>query len=561
MSNDVVTLNALTRELNRDLASGRIGKIVRPTRAELRIPVRRGADRALIVNLEPMRSRVYVAAPEGGDGSTPDAFCMLLRKYLANKRIERIGLAYSDRIIEIRAVGRNELADEVAIIVFAELIGRYSNLVVADSELTVIDALNRIYPDQNLGRTILPGSKYAPPENNKIKLDRLDLIRPILDSKTATVDGCLAKISGISRETCRELLAAEVPSERLKELLDAAETGDFRPCVHTLNGKPQNCYMLPYAHLAGEFEFHPTLNDAFDAFYSRVKDEELRDAHLRRISKDLSRLSARCARRISDEERRLEESKKADAFLAFGRATLNGMHEISPGQKTYKCVDYSTNAELTVPLDARLSPSRNAQLFFKKYAKLKKSRDSASARLVELRAEKNYLDSIRFESTVASSESEYAQIESELARFSGAGRDKKRDSAPLGPERKISRATLGAMEILYGTTNAQNDFLTFKLARPDDIWMHAKNHHGAHVIVRGAPDERALEKPASIAARFSSGRNELKTEVVWTRKKYVKKPPGGLPGIATYSHYKSILARASDCEKILSGACVSTERE
>ena len=538
MPNDVILYNALAAELNDLLKGGRIEKIYQPEIDEITLSVKNnGKLFTLVVSASPTSPRIHVTSQKKENGLNAPAFCMLLRKYLQGGNVSEIAVYNTDRIVKITFDARNELKDREQYHLVAELMGRYSNIILLDDDGKILDAIRRIHFDQSTTRYILPGLPYVLQPKNKVALDDAQGLNEVFSQEITDWNELPQKISGIGKESAKEIFLSPEPRKKLDDLFHIYGSADYSPRLKMKDGKPTDYYVCAYVTAEGEFSPRATLNECLDEYYTLYDGAERKKASAKTVTTILKRLTTKNERRIKDNEDKIADKETMEKYKKYGELILNNLWQIKGG-KSCVVFDYETEREVTIPLDETLSPSLNAKNYFKKYAKLKRGVEIAEEQLAGLYEQKEYLQSIEAAITNCSTKQEFDEILRELNDLSGykqksKGRKKEQPSRP-------AKITIRNAEIHFGKNNVQNNEVTFRIASRNDLWLHVKNLHGSHVVIRGEYDNEILLRAAQIAAYYSEARENDKVDVDYTLVKFVKKIPSSLPGQVTYTNYKTI---------------------
>ncbi len=538
---DVITLKAVCYELNQKLSGGRVEKIYQPETDEVVMNVKCGGKfLPLVISANPSHPRIHLTTQKKENSYTAPTYCMLLRKYLGGAQIKGLEIFNNDRIIRIRFEGKSELKDSRTLYLIVELMGRYSNIILTGEDMVIIDAIRRIHFDQSTTRYILPGLSYVFQPQTRMTFDKSNDIKEFfLNHPDVTSDEILKNISGIGKESALEIYNCSDRYKKLYQLVNIAEDISYRPCLSYRQDKPKDFFVYPYETVNSDWKYFPSLNEALDEYYLLYDAEDRKKASSKTVETILKRLQTKIDRRIEDNLKRIKEWEKAEEIRQKGEFITNYIYMIKPGDTTLKCIDYYKNEEIIIPLDPTISPSKNAQEYYKKYNKLKRAKDSANEQLKELYPKRDYLKSIAVSIESCTLKTEFDEILSELNALGGYVQ-KRVDKRKVQPSKPM-HITVNRYDVYYGKNNIQNAQVTFALASPTDTWVHAKNHHGTHLIIKGTPDESTLYTCARFAAYFSDAKNSDKVEVDYTIRKFVKKIPGAMPGLVTYTDYKTIL--------------------
>ncbi len=575
MPNDVITLNALTQELNAALQSGRIDKITQPERDEIMMSIRSGKNNlSLVISANPNSPRMHITAAKKDNPYVAPPFVMLLRKFLINAKIDSIGNAGGDRIIRVSLNGKNELWDDTRFDLYVEMIGRYSNIILTDAAGNIIDAIKHIPPSETM-RCVLPKMKYELPEQKKATpFDYCKIASQLKDFQGEVVyDYIFKNMSGFSSATLLEILyRAKVSPDAtalndaeaaaivtiFKNFVEIYNTDDYSPSL-SLNqaGKPDDYYIAPYLHTSKQFVSAATLNDAVDLLAS----EKDRDTRLKTggkiISAALKSAILKAERHIKNANEKLEESKDAELYRIKGDLILSNLHKIKKGSDNILLTNYYDNTDLTVALDPLISAQENAQRYYKKYSKLKRSYSISLNQIEENTATLEYLMSVKQCFAMAEDPKEFGEIEAELINQGFIKpKEKKRSSPKKAPPSVPARYNIDGVTVLRGKNNIQNDAVTFSTAADTDIWMHVKASHGSHVVILSGNkpiSDFVLQKAASIAAYFSEHRASGKVNVDYTLRKNVKRHPSKKTGMVVYCNHNTIMVEPDSCEKYTIG--------
>lgn len=550
MPNDVITLQAISKELNDRLSGGRIEKIYQPETDEITISIKKTKMvHTLVVSANPSHPRIHITTQKKENSYTAPAFCMLLRKYLTGSFIESIKLFNNDRIIKIDIVQQTELKDVCRIFLIVELMGRYSNIILTNDNYKIIDAIRRIHFDQSTTRYILPKLDYTLQPQTRITLNQTEKINEFFLSPQST-DEIIKKIGGISKESASEIATAGNQFEKIQEMIDIYERNTYSPCLRYEKGILKDYYVMPYSSVSGEYVLYPSLNEALDDFYRLYDGAERKKASTKTITTVLKRLQTKTERRINDNKSKLAESEKANELKKMGELIFANLYRIKQGDTILSCYDYYTNNTIDILLDPTLSPTLNGQSFYKKYAKMKRASEIAQEQLNELYAQQEYLKTIAVSIENCSLKSEYDEILTELNSLSGL-RNINKKKFVKEKSSKPTKLTINGFDVYLGKNNLQNNEVTFNIANGGDMWFHIKNQPGSHLIVKGKPDEETIVTCASIVAFYSSAKTSEKVEVDYTLRKNVKKIPSSLPGMVTYTNYRSVLVHPKSLDDIL----------
>lgn len=569
MALDAVAIKALVAELQ-CLVNGRIDKVHQPERDEIVIHVRTYEDHfKLVASASSAHPRIHLTSHTKKNPKVAPLFCMLLRKHIGSGKIVSIEQIGFERIVRIAIESYDELGDLTTKYLIIEIMGRYSNVILINSDNRVIDSVKHVDESISSVREILPGGIYeAPPAQDKTDLTDFDIKSSIDLSRPVKADKALiSSIAGISPITAREVVysvfgtsdvnatqintnkAAELKVAVIKLASDVRE-GKFSPCLITdvNSGKILDFSAIPirqYESLA-RVDQYDNMNELVDEFYYK------RDMHerLRQKSSDLTKLLnnhiERAAKKIVILEKTLKDAENKDKFKIYGDLLTANIYRIEDGMKTIEVENYYEEScpLVKITLDPSLSPSQNAQRYYKKYNKAKTALTEASKQLSASRDDLAYLESTL--SMVEHSESveDINAIRSELADQGYISRRLKTQKKKPTASKPMHFVSSDGFDIYVGRNNTQNDYLTTKFANTSDWWFHTKDIHGSHTIIKLGIDKdvprQTIIEAAQLAAYFSQARESSQVPVDYTVIKNVKKPNGAKPGMVIYEGYNTV---------------------
>ena len=548
MPQDSFTLKYIARELKEVFIGGKISKINQPTKdlLSLLIYTRNGTVK-LDIDLSAKFCRI--SAGEKTELPNPKVapnFCMLLRKHLQNAEITDIGQVDAERVIYFRLKCFSEF--EISeLTLYLEIMGKYSNAVlVKDSK--ILGALKTASLETGARRVTLSGAVYRLPEKQgKIEPTDLEGLNTLLPTSSADVAKLIAdSVAGVSYATALD--AVELYGERItgKMLYDYLNAEDYQPCIIYRDGEP-----VDFKARCQSGKRRETLLKAQAEFYDYAVQKKLFGDKKRKLISALASAEKKVEKRLAQSCEKLKECETGELVKLKGELITANIYAIERGVSRFEAVNYydENMAKITVELDPRLTPSQNAQRYFKKYQKLKRTAEALHAQRAESEERLDYLKSIGSHLNLAESVDDLKETEEELIALGllpapkesgGKGGKKVKSAESRTPFRKYR---LGEFTVVCGRNNAQNDRLTRGLS-PTDVWLHAKNFHSAHVgiITLGKqPTDEVIKFASEVCAYYSDARENDKVPVDYTLKKYVKKPNGGRLGFAVYTDFKTIL--------------------
>lgn len=559
MAFDGITVAALVQELKNVLSGGRIHKIAQPETDELLLTVRtpQGVKR-LYISASASLPLVYLTEENKPSPMTAPGFCMLLRKHISSGRIVDISQPGLERVIQFDIEHLDELGDVCRKRLIVEIMGKHSNIIFCDSEGKIIDSIKHISAHTSSVREVLPGRAYFIPDTmskqNPLYVLETDFSK-ILEGKPCHLAKAIyTSFTGISPVVAEEIcfLCGIDSSIAYKELSDdtrrhlfrqfciyfeAVKRGDFHPAVYYDGKSPKEFSCIPLTHLypyeRKEFTSVSSLLSAYYAQRNVISRIRQKSQDLRKI---VQTILERSRKKYDLQKRQLKDTKNRDKYKIYGELITVYGYGLDPNAKVLKALNYYNNETVSIPLDASLTPLENAQRYFTKYNKQKRTYEVLSELIKETKSEIDYLESVSTALDIASNENDLAQIKEELAQ---GGFLRRRST---GAKIKIKNPPLHYLSsdgyhIYVGKNNYQNEEVTFHIAGADDWWFHAKGAPGSHVIVksegRELPD-RVFEEAGKLAAYYSKNRGSDKVEIDYIKRRHIKKPSGGKPGFVIY---------------------------
>ena len=567
MGSDLFALNALAKELNSSLQGARIDKIQQPEVDELRFFMRsKGKNVCLVISCNAGAPRIHLTQSKKQSPMVAPNLCMLMRKYLLNASIEQIGIYNHDRIIYLKLNAKTEMRDDATFYLFVEIMNRYSNIVFTDENLVILDAVKHLPLDVERNHVVLRGVRYSPVTQKKISY-LTDCFGVFDDFSGGDLHKYIQdNISGFSGATINEFLLranldTSVPSlsESDKEKLYAtikefasfdASSSIFQPCV--IDGK--DVYPFVYRSLVDRDESNVrkfnTMSEAYDALTTDCDKDIRNKARLKSLATIAKRLHQKAEKNIAIDLQRLKECEDMDTLKLYGELIVSNIYRIKKGDESVKCLNYYDNTEVVIPLDARLTPSKNSTAYYTKYNKLKRAKEFVGKKLIEDRDLLEYVKSIEEEIASLPYESQTSAIEEELELLGGTKKKSQKNKVRREKPEPPYVYVVDGFTIYRGKNNIQNDELTFKIASSSDIWMHLKNEHGAHTIIVTEGKE-VPENVLKIAGEITASTKQASHEVDYTERRNVKRKPNGHPGQVIYVNYKTLVATPNEHKELL----------
>ena len=536
MSFDGFFLHHMVEELRRELVNGRIQKINQPFEQELVLQIRSNRQsHRLLLSAHPVFGRIQLTQTTFENPAQPSTFIMVLRKYLQGALIESIEQVENDRIVEMTVSNKNEIGDHIQATLIIEIMGKHSNILLVDkSSHKILEVIKHVGFSQNSYRTLLPGSTYiAPPSTESLNPFTIkdEKLFEILQTQETTAKNLQSLFQGLGRDTANELEKILV-NEKLSTFRNFFSQ-ETKPCLTETSFSP-----FPFANQVGEP--FASLSDLLDTYY---KDKAERD----RVKQQASELIRRVENELQKNRHKLKKQEKellatdnAEEFRQKGELLTTFLHQVPNDQDQVILDNYYTNQPITIALDKALTPNQNAQRYFKRYQKLKEAVKYLTDLIEETKATILYLESVETVLNQAGLE-EIAEIREELIQ-TGFIRRKQREKIQKRKKPEQYLASDGKTIIYVGRNNLQNEELTFKMARKEELWFHAKDIPGSHVVISGNldPSDEVKTDAAELAAYFSQARLSNLVQVDMIEVKKLNKPTGGKPGFVTYTGQKTL---------------------
>ena len=547
MSFDGFFLHHMVEELRTELLNGRIQKINQPFEQELVLQIRSNRkSHRLLLSAHPVFGRIQLTESTFENPAQPSTFIMVLRKYLQGAVIESIEQIENDRIVEITVSNKNEIGDHIQATLIIEIMGKHSNILLVDkSSHKILEVIKHIGFSQNSYRTLLPGATYiAPPSTEALNPFTVkdEKLFEILQTQELTAKNLQTLFQGLGKDTAAEL-ERQLVSDKLATFRSFFKQ-ETNPC---LTDKSFSC--VPFS--SKTTENFDNLSQLLDVYY---KDKAERDRVKQQASELIRRVENELQKnrqKLKKQEKELLATENAEEFRQKGELLTTFLHQVPNDQDQVILANYYTNQPITIALDKALTPNQNAQRYFKRYQKLKEAVKYLTDLIEETKATILYLESVETVLNQAGLE-EIAEIREELIQ-TGFIRRRQREKIQKRKKPEQYLASDGKTIIYVGRNNLQNEELIFKMARKEELWFHAKDIPGSHVVISGNldPSDEVKTDAAELAAYFSQGRLSNLVQVDMIEVKKLNKPTGGKPGFVTYTGQKTLRV-TPDPEKIQS---------
>ena len=560
MAFDGITIANIVHELRENLLDGRINKIAQPETDELLLTIKtpKGQKR-LSISASASLPLIYLTETNKPSPMTAPNFCMLLRKHINNGRITAITQPKLERIIRFEVEHLDELGDLCKKYQIIEIMGKHSNIIFCTEDNKIIDSIKHVSAQMSSVREVLPGREYFIPDtmekSDPLDISFADFVSTLIAKPTPLGKAIYTSFTGISPVVAEEIcyiarIDSEVTPKELSEdvlihlykqftlFFDPVIKGDFHPVIYYNGAEPKEFCALPLSHFPMyEAKTFDSMSNVLEIYYASRNTL----TRIRQKSVDLRKIVQtaleRNRKKYDLQSKQLKDTLNRDKYRIYGELINTYGYNLEPGAKQLEALNYYTNEMVKIPLDPTKTPGENAQKYFDKYNKQKRTFEALSSLIQETQEDITYLESVSNALDIALSEDDLTQIKEELI---GAGYvrrkfTKKKVKITSKPFHYISS---DGYHMYVGKNNYQNDELSFKFANGGDWWFHAKNMAGSHVIVRKEQAETlpdaTFEEAGRLAAYYSKGRQAPKVEIDYVQRKELRKPPKAKPGFVIY---------------------------
>lgn len=559
MAFDGITIANIVHELRENLLDGRINKIAQPETDELLLTIKtpKGQKR-LSISASASLPLIYLTETNKPSPMTAPNFCMLLRKHINNGRITAITQPKLERIIRFEVEHLDELGDLCKKYLIIEIMGKHSNIIFCTEDNKIIDSIKHVSAQMSSVREVLPGREYFIPDtmekSDPLDISFADFVSTLIAKPTPLGKAIYTSFTGISPVVAEEIcyitgIDSEVTPKELSEdvlihlykqftlFFDPVIKGDFHPVIYYNGAEPKEFCALPLSHFPMyEAKIFDSMSNVLETYYASKNTL----TRIRQKSVDLRKIVQtaleRNRKKYDLQSKQLKGTLNRDKYRIYGELINTYGYNLESGAKQLEALNYYTNEMVKIPLDPTKTPGENAQKYFDKYNKQKRTFEALSSLIQETQEDITYLESVSNALDIALSEDDLTQIKEELI---GAGYvrrkfTKKKVKITSKPFHYISS---DGYHMYVGKNNLQNDELTFHFAGGNDWWFHAKGCPGSHVIVKTNGEElpdRTFEEAGKLAAYYSKNRGNEKVEIDYIEKKHVKKPSGRKPGFVVY---------------------------
>ena len=579
MAFDGLVISNLVYELNNTILNAKISKIAQPENDELLFTIKgpNGQFR-LAMSASASLPFLYLTDTNKPSPLTAPNFCMVLRKHIGNGRITRIYQPHMERIINFDIEHLDEMGDLCTKTLIVELMGKHSNIIFCNSDGMIIDSIKHVSAMMSSVREVLPGRSYCIPATQEDKLNPMEVteeafMESVMTKPTTITKAIYTSFTGISPviagEICyRASIDGDMPVDSLDAdgkkhlfnnflwLMEDVKNHDYCPNIVTRGKEPIDFCCFKLSEYLDNAPSHSILSSgseesATDVYQmteydsiSKVLEQYYASRNvytrIRQKSVDLRKIVStaldRNRKKYQLQEKQLKDTDKRDKYKVYGELIHTYGYGLAEGAKELEALNYYTNENVKIPLDPTLDAKTNAQKYFDKYNKLKRTYEALTDLIQETQTEIAHLESIATSLDIALTEDDLVQIKEELVEF-GYIKRKRTDKKAKIKSKPFHYLSSDGYHIYVGKNNYQNEELTFKFATGNDWWFHAKGMPGSHVIVKSNNEElpdRVFEEAGKLAAYYSKGRDNDKIEIDYLQKKNVKKPNSSAPGFVIY---------------------------
>jgi predicted ribosome quality control (RQC) complex YloA/Tae2 family protein len=563
MAFDGIVVANIVKELRETILEGRISKIAQPESDALLLTIKGGCgQKRLLLSASASLPFAYLTETNKKSPMTAPNFCMLLRKFIANGKITDITQPGLERIICFTIEHLDEMGDLCRKKLIVELMGKHSNIIFCDENDRIIDSIKHIPLSVSSVREVLPGRDYFIP-NTQEKKDPLTATAESIcrDACSRPLTGAKAlyqTYTGISPTVANEVfhragLDADAPldsysaDEKLHVanefywLMQDVKEGNFSPCIIKKGAEPIEFSAVLLREYADYGDYSSEACESISRVLENFYADRDRYTRIRQKSADLRRIVStaleRDTKKLALQQKQLKDTEKRDKYKVYGELLQAYGYGLSEGATSIEVQNYYTNEMVTIPLDGQLTPQENAQKYFAKYNKLKRTCEALEELTVQVQDQITYLESVSNALDIAVTEEDLIAIKEELTTSGFIKKHGGKKGAKAAKSKPFHYVSSDGFDIFIGKNNLQNEELTFKVANGGDWWFHAKGMPGSHVIVKTEGKElpdRTFEEAARLAGYYSKGRGTEKMDIDYLQRKNVKKPNGSAPGFVVY---------------------------
>jgi predicted ribosome quality control (RQC) complex YloA/Tae2 family protein len=538
MSVDGRFIKFLAKELNQELSNGRIQKVSQISSSDFLWMIRNdGQNKNLYISLSTSNPRIHLIHSSVQQFDSPGGFCMFMRKHVEGGKIQSIQDVNHDRIVRIIISNVNDLGDEIRLNIYIEMFGRYANMIIVDDDSHIINAYKHIHPFEGIDRTIVNGAKYHPPKDDKIDPENMDVVKDFLSREHISPSDIYQNIRGLSPLIAKSII--NYASDNFISLYESYQhffNLDIQATM-TLKKKAKFYFLDIFQE---DKKYFDSLSLLLEEFYKeQTSKEKVKQIHkyLLNIAKNhINKYKNKLEKLTKD----LKKANRYDTYRIKGDLIIQDQHKIKATDYTYTGFSYEINDELSVDLDRKLSVIDNANHYYKRYKKLKIAIKHINRQIILTKHQLNYFIGLKQQIESNHQYEDLIEIRNELI-------DKKYIPKKRG-SKSVKKQILNYDSFTYqnakffvGKNNLQNNYLTHKFAKKNDLWFHVQNQSGSHVIVQANEiNEAVIRHAANLAAYYSKSQKSGSVPVDYTQVKNIKKIPGELGSLVTYTQQKTI---------------------
>ena len=559
MAFDGITIANIVKELRENLLDGRINKIAQPEADELLLTIKTSTgQKRLYISASASLPLIYLTETNKPSPMNAPNFCMLLRKHINNGRITDISQPKLERIIQFEIEHLDELGDLRKKYLIVEIMGKHSNIIFCNDNDRIIDSIKHVSAQMSSVREVLPGRDYFIPDTmeklNPLDVSFADFSEMLVSKPTTLAKAIYTCFTGVSPVVAEEICyvagvdSGITPKELSEDVLvhlykqftlffNDVTSGDFKPQVYYNVNEPKEFSAVPLSHFTNysvkHYESMSLLLENYYATKNTVTRIRQKSVDLRKI---VQTALERNRKKYDLQFKQLRDTENRDKYRIYGELINTYGFGLEPNAKHLECLNYYTNENIMIPLDSTKTPQENAQKYFEKYNKQKRTFEALTQFIQETQDEVLYLESVSNALDIALSEDDLTQIKEELIQAGYVRRKFTKQKVKI-TSKPFHYVSSDGYHMYVGKNNIQNEELTFHFANGNDWWFHAKGCPGSHVIVKTNGDElpdRTYEEAGKLAAYYSKNRGNEKVEIDYIEKKHVKKPSGGKPGFVVY---------------------------
>ena len=568
MNLEGITLKLVTDNLNRELLGSKIYRVYMPNPHAVLLLVRRSRDTsALLADLNGGSPALYIPAKLPENPETPPSFCMLLRKHLEEGRITRIYQSDLDRIITLEIDMLGQSSKIITKKLICELTGKNSNLILTQDGV-IIDSLKHISAAQSSYRTILPGKEYvAPPPQaglNLLTADPAEIVSTANSLPSATfAKAFVSATTGVGKATATELLAAaDILPQTVR--LEPAEEHALTQCITELQQRLNGEALQPVYALVGRtnqvktiLALPPLVNnselsvrefgDINSAINFAMSLAPIQLPQHEQLQKLVTVEAAKLSRKLNALQEDLLHAEDAESQRMLADTIMANLYQLHKGQTSAELINIYDGNTVTIKLNPILSPSDNAQAYYKKYNKYKRAQSELRQQIEATESMLTYLASLDASLLTATTKNEIEEIRQEMVTAGLIREIGKKKKTALQKSQPLHLKLREGVDLYIGKNNKQNDYVTFTVGGPRDLWLHTKDIPGSHVIMKStSPTAEDIALAVELAAYFSKARSGSNVPVDCVERRYVKKPAGAKPGFVIFTNQRTYYATPNE---------------